>query len=924
MFRDSIPQSKIPQHSPRTALGGSPATHLRLDSSTQNKLLETLLDQTEDAVILAESHSCDLDSFRLVYANAAFAERWGNALRGITLASALTAFHEALTRPALKTHIRASLAAGLPVRGEPLTGTLDGQARHALISVAHFPRPGTPGLHWLVTLRDVTDSRRVEDDLRQTQDRYRMLSELMADVVSLHDASGRFLYVTPSVYRLTGYTVEETLGKSSFDFVLPEDKAALLSGESRKMVDTDTYRVEWRRLRKDGTHFWMETTVTRVRDAQGVLYRLVCSSRDIEDRKRAETVLREEQTLLRTLIESIPDQIFVKDRAGRYLADNEAHRRMCGKQPSELIGHTATELFLPALARLFDSEDRTVLGTGQPLMNQERMARDETGAERWVSTTKMPLTDAAGDVVGLVGISRDITERREAAEALRRSAETYRLLFQSNPQPIWVYDVRTLAILAVNDRAVASYGYSRDEFLQMTLPDVHPPEDLPLLMEGLTYLTEDTQNLGAWRHLRKDDTEMWAEVYSHRLEFNGRPARLMVANDITDRRRVETEAERLLAQTKNLLAQAVDRADRDPLTGLLNHRAFHKRLEAEARSATQTGQPLAVAVMDLDNFKFFNDGYGHAVGDDVLRSIAYTLESACRPGDVLARFGGDEFALLMPGLGAEEAVRRADSLLHALKGIGFRPPGADTLIPLTLAIGLAVFPDDGPGRLDALAAADLRLVRVKTGGTGRGELTERLRARLTCSPADFSMLNALVTAVDTKDRYTRRHSEDVMSFALGIAEALGLDEETRQTVLLAGLLHDVGKVGVPDAILRKPGALTAEEFEAVKQHPAMGAMIVGAVPGFEATLAAIRHHHERWDGGGYPAGLAGEAIPLLARLMAVADAFSAMTTDRPYRKGMADTQALAILEEGAGVQWDAECVRAFQQSRFSLEDWAEG
>ena len=367
----------------------------------------------------------------------------------------------------------------------------------------------------------------------------------------------------------------------------------------------------------------------------------------------------------------------------------------------------------------------------------------------------------------------------------------------------------------------------------------------------------------------------------------------------------------------------MDRADRDPLTGLLNHRSFHKRLEAEAQIATETGQPLAVAVMDLDNFKFFNDGYGHAVGDDVLRSIAYTLESACRPGDILARFGGDEFALLMPGLGAEDAVRRADALLQALKGIGFRPPGADTLIPLTLAIGLAVFPDDGPGRLDALAAADLRLVRVKTGGTGRGELTERLRARLTCSPADFAMLNALVTAVDTKDRYTRRHSEDVMSFALGIAEALGLDEDTRQTVLLAGLLHDVGKIGVPDAVLRKPGALTEEEFDAIKQHPAMGAMIVGAVPGFEATLPAIRHHHERWDGGGYPGGLAGEAIPLTARLMAVADAFSAMTTDRPYRKGMAEAQALAILEAGAGIQWDPACVCAFQQSRFSLDHWSE-
>ena len=162
------------------------------------------------------------------------------------------------------------------------------------------------------------------------------------------------------------------------------------------------------------------------------------------------------------------------------------------------------------------------------------------------------------------------------------------------------------------------------------------------------------------------------------------------------------------------------------------------------------------------------------------------------------------------------------------------------------------------------------------------------------------MLDALVAAVDNKDRYTRRHSEDVLTYSLQVAEALGLDEATRHTVAVAALLHDVGKIGVPDAILRKPGALTGAEFEAVRQHPMMGSVIVGAVPGMEGTLDAVRHHHERWDGGGYPFGLAGEAIPLLARLMAVADAFSAMTTDRPYRKGMGVAQARRCWSAGRG------------------------
>jgi len=266
----------------------------------------------------------------------------------------------------------------------------------------------------------------------------------------------------------------------------------------------------------------------------------------------------------------------------------------------------------------------------------------------------------------------------------------------------------------------------------------------------------------------------------------------------------------------------------------------------------------------------------------------------------------------------EGAVRLADRLVLSLAGVGYRPPGYDALIPLTLSIGIAVFPDDGPGRLETLAAADARLGRVKTGGSGQGVLTDRLRANLPCSLADFSMLNALVTAVDAKDRYTRRHSEDVMTFSLQIAREMELDAATQDNLATAALLHDVGKIGVPDSVLRKPSALTPEEIEVIKHHPMMGSVIVAAVLGLEATLDAVRHHHERWDGLGYPFGLKGLEIPFDARLMAVADAFSAMTTDRPYRKGHPESEALGFLAEGSGTQWDPDCVTAFLSARRKL------
>ncbi|MGI4787596.1 MAG: bifunctional diguanylate cyclase/phosphohydrolase [Janthinobacterium lividum] len=383
-----------------------------------------------------------------------------------------------------------------------------------------------------------------------------------------------------------------------------------------------------------------------------------------------------------------------------------------------------------------------------------------------------------------------------------------------------------------------------------------------------------------------------------------------------------------LLENRELNGRLEALATTDALTGLCNHRTFHLRLAEEAARASREGQTIAVAMLDLDNFKFFNDAYGHSAGDDVLRQITKALRQNTLPEDTLGRFGGDEFALILPLNDAggtrrsQTAERLSESLEASLAGLSFQPPGSASAIPLTISIGIAIFPDDAGSFFEALELADHRLMHVKTGG-GSDHPAEELCRQLALSLSGFTMLNALVTAVDNKDRYTRRHSEDVLTYSLIIADQLGLDEETRHTVQVAALLHDVGKIGVPDRILRKPGKLTEEEFQAVQQHPVMGAIIVGAVPGFEETLGVVRHHHERWDGNGYPFGLIGKETPFLARLIAVADAFSAMTTDRPYRKGMDCTKALRILEEGVGTQWDPECIgailRAYQPAKQHAE-----
>jgi len=373
--------------------------------------------------------------------------------------------------------------------------------------------------------------------------------------------------------------------------------------------------------------------------------------------------------------------------------------------------------------------------------------------------------------------------------------------------------------------------------------------------------------------------------------------------------RAESEAR------QRLQAEAQERADFDPLTGLLNHRAFHLRLDQEVERARRERRPLAVVIADVESFNLINQSYGYVAGDDVLRQVTAVLRQCCRPWDVLARFGPDEFAILMPSTGVEEAARRARLLGTCIHTLSCWPPGAEAAIPLALSVGTAVFPTEAAAPVEALELAAARLGRSRYGAADGPDVTEALRTHLGENMPNFSLLSALVTAVDNKDRYTRRHSEDVMAYSLEIAQGVGLGIGEVNTLRVAALLHDVGKIGVPNAILRKPGRLSDMETAAIRQHPLMGASMVGALPGFEDTLDGIRHHHERWDGQGYPHGLAGENIPRLARILAVADAFSAMTMDRPYRKGLIPEKALALLEEGAGTQWDPECVQAFLCAR---------
>ncbi len=369
-------------------------------------------------------------------------------------------------------------------------------------------------------------------------------------------------------------------------------------------------------------------------------------------------------------------------------------------------------------------------------------------------------------------------------------------------------------------------------------------------------------------------------------------------------------------ENARLYARAEQRSRIDELTGLYNRRHFEERLKTEVSRHARHDGVFAVLMTDLDAFKAYNDMYGHPSGDVLLKQVADLVSKAIRDSDQAFRYGGDEFAVILPRTTPEDAYMVAERVrLRVAKEMEARRSG------VTCSIGLVSYPADGvmPGEL--VATADTALYYAKNTGGNRtyvsakifADAEARVELRSNHRGSGLSAVYALAAAVDAKDHYTYGHSRRVNTYAVVLAESLGLPPDEVSRISTSALLHDIGKIGVPDRILNKKGELDAKEWEAIKSHPRLGANIVGNVHDLSPCVGSILYHHEKWDGSGYPEGLRGKSIPLGARILAVADAFAAMASIRPYRKALADDEALERLKQGAGSQFDPDLVDVFVQ-----------
>jgi diguanylate cyclase (GGDEF)-like protein/putative nucleotidyltransferase with HDIG domain len=362
---------------------------------------------------------------------------------------------------------------------------------------------------------------------------------------------------------------------------------------------------------------------------------------------------------------------------------------------------------------------------------------------------------------------------------------------------------------------------------------------------------------------------------------------------------------RLTRQSRQLL----ESERRDPLTGALNHGSIVEELNGLVRQPIGESGRVGLALIDIDNFGAFNRTHGDRAGDQVLLGLHRTLVDFLPAGALLGRYGADEFLVLSPGRAAVTLRDAVESMRYAVAGLTFQFGDSERL-PVSVSAGLCYYPVNGESVTNLLSVLATTLDEARASG---GDTIRVADAGVTAPryASTFDVLQGLVNAIDTKDHYTRRHSEEVAAYAEFLAELLGLDPDMCRAVRNAGLLHDIGKIGIPEAILRKPANLSPEEEEIAHQHVALGDMIVRDLPNVGLLREGVRSHHERWDGKGYLEGKAGEEIPLAARILAVADAFSSMTTTRPYRKAMSVREALGRLDDAAGTQLDARLVKVF-------------
>lgn len=357
------------------------------------------------------------------------------------------------------------------------------------------------------------------------------------------------------------------------------------------------------------------------------------------------------------------------------------------------------------------------------------------------------------------------------------------------------------------------------------------------------------------------------------------------------------------------ISRLEDLVNKDGLTGVFNHRYFHDSLKEKIILSEKNGEPISMIFVDIDYFKHYNDLYGHQRGDEVLRTIGNILKKNIRSTDIAARYGGEEFALILPKTTEEQALLIADRIRSVIEKTKFYGEENQPSGVLTASMGVSVFPVKAKSDIELIKSADDALYRAKFFNKNRVEtytsILDDLKNDIDERDVELvTSIKTLISVINAKDRYTYGHSERVVLYSRLLAQKLNLSKEEEDTLIYGAYMHDIGKINIAQDVLMKKMPLLPEEWNMLKQHPENGVEIIKPVKSLQNMIPIILHHHEKYNGTGYPGNLKGEEIPYLARVLTVVDSFDAMTSNRPYNKRKTYEEAIIELRNFSGIQFD--------------------
>ena len=790
------------------------------------------------------------------------------------------------------------------------------------------------------------ERQRAEEALKESQELSRGLLEA-ATVGTYIVQDGKFQYVNPQFEQITGYGRDELLGTYSLEHVHPDDRELVRNKAVEDLKGQSILSYEFRFMHKDGRLLWILERVASI-EYKG-RPAAVGSFMDITERKQAEEALSKSEYKYRTALESARDGILITDNDGSVVDINRILLIALGYDSKEqVIGRSAFELLAVERPQKLQDDIRQEITQKGHISNLELTGVTRDGRKVPVEVNISRMIDDEGRPTGAIVVIRDVTERKRVQEEMLRhskSLEALNAISAAVSQTLDVNEMLNSVLEKVLEVIEIEAGYIH----------LYDRENRELVLKAHRGIPEQYVEAIERMELREEAIELWHEYPEPAFRANkiitedaneavtladgAEGFELFLAVPLWSksgmhggltlvgrtRRRFSTEELDLLKAIGNEIAVGIENARlvekmrelsiTDELTGLNNRRHFYEVLETEMGRTQRYGISFSVAMLDLDGFKEYNDRFGHTNGDAVLRSLGERLRSSLRKSDTAFRYGGDEFVIILP----ETDAARARKIVDRIRTEWSQAPKLENLLQESrfgFSVGIAQFPENAETADGLIFLADTALYRAKREGGHKSRLVSDL-GTLASGAIDRDTLDhvyALAATVEARDPYTYGHSKRGAAISEMIGRAARLSRDELAHLRGAALLHDIGKVGVPDATLGKPGTLTDGEWEVIKQHSAEGARIVGHVKALAALVPLIKHHHEWYDGTGYPDGIEGEKIPVGARIISIADAYDTMTTRRPYREPVSREEALGELRRCCGTQFDPILVGVFGEA----------